>query len=127
MRLARLAPLTLLVFTAAAISAGLAGAQVLAVTPIQNLLQTPDQYDGKTVTVDGTITAYRERVSRQGHAYTTFRVGANGRSVSVFAWKPQGLANGLRVRVTGTFSKEKHVGRYTFRNEIEAQRIERLR
>lgn len=90
---------------------------------ISALVQHPDQYDGKTVSVIGTITGYREHVSARGNPYTTFRL-VDGGAVSVFIWKHQGLRDGIRVRVIGTFSKVRRVGRYTFFNEIEARRIE---
>ena len=92
-----------------------------------DIAQNPDRYDGQTVTVTGTIAAYRERVSRAGNPYTTFRLEDGGASVAVFAWKHQGLRNGLRVSVTGRFAMVKRVGRYTFYNEIEAQQIRALR
>jgi len=100
-------------------------AQVAATVP--DVVKNPDRYDGQTVSTTGTIAAYRERVSRAGNPYTTFRLEDAGASVAVFAWKHQGLRDGLRVRVTGKFAKVKQVGRYTFYNEIEAQRIEVLR
>jgi hypothetical protein len=96
-----------------------------AVTP-QALGQNPDRYDKQLVSVTGTIVSYRERVSAHGKPYTTFRVKSDSASVSVFAWKHQGLRNGQRVRVIGTFKKVKVAGGYRFRNEIEAQRIEAL-
>ncbi|MDR7414960.1 MAG: hypothetical protein QN193_02410 [Armatimonadota bacterium] len=94
---------------------------------IATLLGNPDRYDGQVVTVVGMISGYRERVSRAGNPYTTFRLEEGGSSVAVFAWGRQRLQDGLRVRVTGVFQKVRRVGRYTFYNEIEAQRIERLR
>ncbi len=87
------------------------------------LVKNSDRYDGQIVTVMGTVTGYRERTSRAGNPYTTFRLEDAGASVLVFAWKHQGLRNGQRVQVTGKFLKTKRVGRYTFYNEIEAQRI----
>jgi hypothetical protein len=93
---------------------------------ITTLLANPDRYDGQVVTVSGAVSAYRERVSRAGNPYTTFRLEEGRSSVAVFAWGHQGLRDGLRVRVTGVFQKVRRVGRYVFYNEIEAQRIERL-
>ena len=90
------------------------------------LLQNPERYDGQTITATGQVAAYRERVSARGNAYTTFRLQDRSAQVSVFVWKHAGLGNGAKVRVTGTFQREKHVGRYTFYNEIQADRIERV-
>ncbi len=94
---------------------------------IRALIQDPDQYDGKVVSVAGTITAYRERVSAAGNPYTTFRLAEGDASVSVFIWDRQGLRDAQKVRVTGTFAKVKRVGTYTFDNEIQAHRIDVLR
>ena len=56
-------------------------------------------------------------------------------TVSVGNWVMRGrradlrweLKNGLRVRVTGAFAATKHVGQYTFHNEIEARQIQVLK
>lgn len=77
---------------------------------VSGLLKHTDQDDGKVVSVAGAITAYRERVSAKGNPCTTFRLEDGGSSVSAFSWKHQGLENGLRVRMTGTFAVPKHVG-----------------
>ncbi len=95
--------------------------------PLEELLQNSEQYDGQAVSVVGTIQNYRERVSRAGNAYTTFRLEAEGVSVNVFIWGHQGLSNGQKVRVQGIYQRVKRVGRYTFYNEIEAWRIQILR
>jgi DNA polymerase III alpha subunit len=96
------------------------------VVTVSALLQNPERYDGQTITVTGQVTAYRERVSARGNAYTTFRLLDRSAQVSVFVWKHAGLGNGANVRITGKFQREKHVGRYTFYNEIQAARIDRL-
>lgn len=91
---------------------------------VPSLIQDPDRYDGKVVTVVGTITAYRERVSDAGNPYTTFRLTNGGASVAVFIWNKHGLANGQKVRVTGAFSRVGQAGTFTYDHEIQAHRIE---
>lgn len=93
---------------------------------VATLLADPDRYDGQVVTVSGVVSGYRERVSRAGNAYTTFRLEEGSSSVAVFAWGHRGLRDGQRVRVTGVFQRIRRVGRYTFYNEIEARRVEVL-
>jgi len=61
------------------------------------LLQNSERYDGKTVIVEREITSYKEKFSRRGNSYTTFRLEDNGFSVAVFAWGHLGLKDGLRV------------------------------
>ncbi len=93
---------------------------------VHALIQDPVKYDGKVVTVVGTITAYRERVSTAGNPYTTFRLTDGDEYVVVFSWNKQGFSNGQRVRVTGTFSKIREAGTSPVANEIQAYRIEAL-
>jgi hypothetical protein len=40
--------------------------------------------------------------------------------VNVFTWGHPHLDDGQRLKVNGTFEAVKHVGRYTFHNEIDA-------
>ncbi len=94
---------------------------------VEDIVRDPDRYDGRMVVVVGNINSYRERVSRRGNPYTTFRLEDGGFSVAVFVWGHQGLSNGKRVRVTGMFQKVKRVGQYTFYNEISADQVELLR
>ena len=93
---------------------------------VHALTQDPARYDGKVVTVVGTITAYRERLSTAGNPYTTFRLTDGDEFVVVFSWNKQGFSNGQRVRVTGTFSKIREAGTSPVGNEIQAYRIEAL-
>ncbi len=93
---------------------------------VHALIQDPAKYDGRVVTVVGTITAYRERVSNAGNPYTTFRLTEGDEFVAVFSWNKQGFSNGQRVRVTGTFSKIREAGTSPVGNEIQAYRIEAL-
>jgi DNA polymerase III alpha subunit len=91
---------------------------------VQALVQDPNRYNGKVVTVVGTITAYRERASESGNFYTTFRLTDGDASVTVFTWNKQNFGNGQKVRVTGTFAKARSVGTVAFDNEIQAHRID---
>ncbi|MEN3026888.1 MAG: hypothetical protein ABDH31_04150, partial [Chlorobiota bacterium] len=69
--------------------------------PLRELAENPELYDEQSVSVVGTIANYRERVSRAGNPYTTFRLEEDGASVNVFAWGHQGLQSGQQVRVRG--------------------------
>ena len=91
---------------------------------VQALIRDPGRFDGRVVTVMGTIAAYRERASDSGHAYTIFRLTDGDASVTVFIWNKQTLGNGQKVRVTGTFAKARSVGTVSFDNEIQANRID---
>jgi DNA polymerase III alpha subunit len=93
------------------------------VVTVGDLAHNPDRYDKQAISVAGTIEHYRERVSERGNPYTTFRLQDATAWVSVFVWKHQGLRNGLRVRVVGSFAKVRRVGGYIFYNEIQATSI----
>jgi hypothetical protein len=91
---------------------------------ICSVLKNPGQYDHQMVTVQGTASAVAETTSRRGNDYTTFRVrDANGCTVKVFSWGHPGIKNGDGAEVIGTYEQVKHVGTYTFYNEIDAKSV----
>jgi hypothetical protein len=91
-------------------------------TPAQ-ILEGPDQFDGKAVTLVGTVTNLDARVSRRGNPYYTFDLSAGGRSIKIFSFgRPPCLARST-VSVEGVFQKVKRVSGRTFYNEVEAQRV----
>jgi DNA polymerase III alpha subunit len=90
----------------------------------QAIIANPALYDGQTVTVHGTVTELRERTSRRGNAYTTFKLqDPSGGAVSVFSWGHPTSKNGDRVEVEGVFQEVKHVAPYVFYNEIDSRRV----
>lgn len=103
-----------------------AGAAPISEVTVSDLAQNPGSHHGDVVKVSGTVAGYQSHVSARGTPYASFRLQAGGASVEVFAGRPKGLHNGQRVRVAGTFVKSKRVGRHTFRNAVEAVRIEVL-
>ena len=75
--------------------------------------------DGQTVTISGTITKLRERVSQRGNVYYTFDLSDGKQAIRVFSLdKAPCRAGGATV--DGTFEKVKQQGRYTFYNEVTA-------
>jgi hypothetical protein len=83
------------------------------------ILARPDHFDGTVVTLNGTMTAPRPRVSRRGNAYYTFTL----QGLTVFSFGAPPCPEGARVTVEGTFRKLKHQGSYTFRNQVDADRV----
>lgn len=114
MKLARIALFSALALAAVAFAAD-------KMTPDQ-VVKDAEKHDGKKVTVTGTVQAFRERTSRAGNDYTTFRVKGSEESVNIYMQgkiekdKPK---NGDTVEVTGRFVKEKKVGEQTFKNEVD--------
>jgi hypothetical protein len=71
------------------------------------------------VAVHGTAQFVRPKTSRKGNDYETFSL-CEQVCVNVFTWGHPLVADGKRLTVSGTFAAVKHVGRYTFHNEIDA-------
>jgi len=94
---------------------------------IPTVLHHPDQYDGKVISIIGTIAAYKESVAGRAGEYTMFRLEDGGSSVTVYyIGKHLGLKNGVRVRVIGTYSAFKQMGQFTYRNQLGAQEVQVL-
>jgi hypothetical protein len=82
-------------------------------------MTNPSPFDGQHLTVSGSAQFVRPKTSREGNDYETFSIGEQA-CVNVFTWDHPQIAEGKRLTVNGTFAAVKHVGRYTFRDEIDA-------
>ena len=81
------------------------------------------KFDKKTVTVAGTVEKYEERTSKTSKKpYTLFIVKDAAGKVNVYLRNRPGVKvkDGDKVTVTGVYTKEKKVGKQTFKNEIDA-------
>jgi hypothetical protein len=97
-------------------------------TTIKKIVADKNSYDGKEVSVSGTVSAnLKFKTSKGGKDYTTFSlIGDTGGRINVFVWGKSKLHGGQKVRVTGIYHKVMRVGQSTFRNEIEATEIQEL-
>jgi len=86
------------------------------------ILTSPDGFDGKSVTIHGTITNLRETVSRRGNPYYTLDLSDGRRVIRVFSFGKAPCRSGTAT-VEGTFAQVKQVGRLTFHNEITATQV----
>jgi opacity protein-like surface antigen len=86
---------------------------------VSQILSNPAAFDGQHVTVSGTAQYVRSKTSRSGNDYETFSLCQQA-CVNVFTWGQPSVAEGKSLTVNGTFQAVKHVGRYTFRNESDA-------
>ena len=84
------------------------------------ILANPSAFDRKHVSAPGVVERLEEKTSKAGNGYDTFQLCDPRACVHVFAWGHPQIQDGQHVTVRGTFSAVKHVGAYTFRNEIEA-------
>lgn len=93
-------------------------------SPIAELLSDPDSWDEKRVTMSGEVVNLKKKQSRSGNLYSTFFLSdKEGNRVKVFKWGHPAIDNGKQIEVEGVFRKEKHVGKLTFYNEIDAESI----
>jgi hypothetical protein len=87
-----------------------------------SLLAHASSYDGKMVTISGTVERVAHRVSHKGNSYTTFSLCDQSRCVRVFEFGSPAIADGQTRTVTGTFAVARHVGPATYRDEIDVHR-----
>ena len=94
---------------------------------IHEILQNRGYCDRKTVTVSGTVSGIKKKVSQAGNAYTTFQINDNTGNTDwnlrVFIFGNLSIHNGNEVTVEGKFYREKQVGNYKYQNEIDANRV----
>lgn len=86
---------------------------------VQALLNEGKKYDGKQVVLVGVVRDLKEKVSKKGNPYYTFKIGEGKQTVSVFGYGKAAVKNGDKVRVMGKFAVEKRVAYATYRNEID--------
>jgi hypothetical protein len=86
------------------------------------IVSHPDSYDGKHLTVSGTVRNVFPQTNRQGKDYTTFDL-CNDACVKVFVWGNLKLPEGQRRSASGRFETVKHVEPYNFVNVLEVQSI----
>ncbi len=92
-------------------------------SPIARLLKNKGLYDGRKVTLQGRVENLQFRFSQRGNPYTIFRLRDRAARVRVYMRTHPTIAEGDSVQVSGTYHKERKVGRFTYRNEIEADQV----
>ncbi len=89
---------------------------------VQALLNNGKQYDGKQVALVGVVRELKEKVSKKGNPYFTFKIGEGKQSISIFGYGKANVKEGDRVRVIGKFAVEKRVAYATYYNEIDVSK-----
>ena len=100
----------------------LASAGPAAISPSE-LLADPDRFDRQTMTLQGTVEKFRERVSPDGAPYYKFRLSDEQTAVRVFSFGRSPCRNGMQATVDGTFERVNRLGRHTHYNEVTATRV----
>lgn len=86
---------------------------------IDQILSNPSRYDGQHVALTGSVTSLHSKVSVRGNPYVTFSL-CSDRCIDVFAFGRSTIRDGQTITVHGTFAVVKHVGSYTYHNELDA-------
>ena len=95
-------------------------------TTVEEIMANKDSCDGKQVSVLGTVSTPRFKAARHGKPYMTFPLlGESGGRINVFVWGTMKLKYQQKIRVTGTYKKLMKMGKYAFRDAIEANKIEK--
>ncbi len=95
---------------------------------VSQILKNPEEYDGRIVEVEGLAGDINFKTSKSGRKYTTFKLSDNyGRTLKVYYGKghPR-ISDGDRVLVKGIYRKVKRIGRYQYKNQIDASEVKRL-
>jgi len=95
-------------------------------TTIKEIVADKDSYDGKEISVTGVVSTPRFRASRHSKPYMTFPLlGDSGSRINVLFWGDIKLKTGKKIKVQGIYRKIMEMGKYTFRDVIETNKIEK--
>jgi hypothetical protein len=95
-------------------------------TTVEEIMADKDSYDGKEVSLSGAVSTPRFKASRHRKPYMTFPLlGDSGRRINILFWGDAKLKTGKKIKVKGVYRKMMEMGKYTFRDVIEASEIER--
>ncbi len=93
-------------------------------TTIEEITNKGDSYDGRTVSVTGTVSNLKFRALEVGNNYTTFMLASkSGGRIKVFTWGKLTLKAGQKVQVTGVYRKVSNAGPRYFYNQIVASEV----
>jgi hypothetical protein len=90
----------------------------------EKIVTDKDSYDGKEVSVEGSVSNLKFKTSKGGNNHTTFvLVGESGSRINVFIWGRLKLKPGQKVRVTGIYRKVMRVAQRIYYNQIDASDV----
>ena len=88
-----------------------------AVVSVSELLAAPENYDGRTVSLEGRVV-----IVRQKRGFLVSLADAQDKVITAFGAGTTEASNGDKVRVTGVFRHTSRRGRYTYNNEIAVEK-----
>ena len=93
-------------------------------TTAEKIIAKKDSFDGKQVSVKGTVSNLKFKTANAKDDYTTFvLVGESGGRINVFIWGSLKLRPGQNVQVTGIYRKIRKTAHRNYYNEIEASGV----
>jgi DNA/RNA endonuclease YhcR with UshA esterase domain len=94
---------------------------------IKNVISNPKYYNGKKITVEGEVEQVHHITYITGDPYTLIRLHDDkNNEIGVYYKGNLSIAEGSKMRVTGTFKKEKGNFLIKFKNVIKAKKIEQI-
>jgi hypothetical protein len=98
--------------------------QAAAETTVEEIMANKDSYEEKEVSVSGAVSTPRFKASRHRKPYITFPLlGDSGSRINILFWGDIKLKTGKKIKVQGVYRKIMEMGKYTFRDVIEASEI----
>jgi hypothetical protein len=95
-------------------------------TTVEEIMADKDSYDGKEVSLSGAVSTPKFKGSRHRKPYMTFPLlGDSGSRINILFWGDIRLKTGRKIKVQGVYRKMMEMGKYTFRDVIEACEIEK--
>jgi len=92
-------------------------------TTVGGILAGSDSYDGKKVSVTGTVSNLKFRTLKDQKPCTTFVLVGEGGHINVFMLGHLNLNPGQKVQVTGVYRKAVTISYRLYQNTIEASKI----
>lgn len=82
----------------------------------------------KNIEVSGAIYNLKFRTSKRGNEYTTFKIKTEDNKIyNCYSPKWLSIKNNEVLKVSGKYFETKHVGRYTFYNELDVENFSSIK
>jgi len=121
-------PLRVSVFLVVLLAAFAFGFDKVVQVSLADLAKDPKAYDTKTIETSGVVADFKQKTSRAGNKYFTFKLRVSEKETTGVSVYSQGEAeeavkDGAKVKVVGVFREEKKVYDFTVKNEIDATKV----
>ena len=94
---------------------------------IKEVVSSPDDYEGKKITVEGEVSRLKFTRSFTGKPYTLFELADTSKNIiNVYAEGHLHIEKGKKLRIHGKFSTEKNYFLFKFKNVVKAKTFEVL-